>query len=431
MDLTRLRAAAAARGNVVAGSVWESRIRLDEVRGGVKVFNGDDGNAECGLPAASASPVSGGSGRRKTWKSDEGFNSILIAEEKPESSSSGDEQSRKSPIPARRLRSNGSPIKPGEKTERNPMRKKTDQSRKSAVGLTKPSTNGTGKTPPEKNECREKAISSPPSQDFFDAFDEEIEKESFDVKEINLPERKKIAAETFPRNKQILQRLVDLIMWRDISRSALVFGVGNLVIILCYFMKNMNISFISVISHMGLLYLAAIFVHSSIFGRRKGIDSDDEHYAIEEEEVIRFAKRLVPFVNQLLQNLKALFMGDPSATMKLGVTLFVLARWGSFITLWNVVKCGFIGVFTLPKLITHGEQWLTLCGSSWKLCSHKKAVAVALFFIGWSFSSTLYRVWAVFFVFVSFQYYQEVKNGEVAPKNDSVSVSSSKLKRQY
>ena len=211
MDLTRLRAAAAARGNVVAGSVWESRIRLDEVRGGVKVFNGDDGNAECGLPAASASPVSGGSGRRKTWKSDEGFNSILIAEEKPESSSSGDEQSRKSPIPARRLRSNGSPIKPGEKTERNPTRKKSEQSRKSAVGLTKPSTNATGKTPPEKNECREKAISSTPSQDFFDAFDEEIEKESFDVKEINLPERKKIAAETFPRNKQNLQRLSEKI----------------------------------------------------------------------------------------------------------------------------------------------------------------------------------------------------------------------------
>ena len=32
--------------------------------------------------------------------------------------------------------------------------------------------------------------------------------------------------------------------------------------------------------------------------------------------MIRFAKRLVPFVNQLLLNLKALFMGDPSATMK-------------------------------------------------------------------------------------------------------------------
>lgn len=218
MDFSRRRAAA--RGNVVAGSVWESRIRLDEVRGGIRVFNGDDGNAECGAPAAAVVVGSGGA-RRKTWKSDEGFNSILIAEEKPESPSSGDEQNnRKSPIPARRLRSNGSPIKPvqisSEKTERNSARKKTEQSRKTTIGITKPPTNGIGKNSPEKNlkefnECKEKVISSAPPQDFFDAFEEEeeeeIEKESFDVKEINLPERKKIAEKTFPGNKQKLQTL--------------------------------------------------------------------------------------------------------------------------------------------------------------------------------------------------------------------------------
>ena len=218
----------AAKGNVVAGSVWESRIRFDEVRGGIKVFNGDDENVECGIPTTAASA---GSGRRKTWKSDEGFNPILIAEEKPESSpSSGDEQSRKSPTPSRRLRSNSSPNKPvqvsGEKIERNSTRKKTDQSRKSAVGLTKPPTNGIGKTSSEKsfkesNECREKVISSSTSQDFFDAFEEEIEKESFDVKEINLPERKKIIAQTFPGNKQKLQTLSKKSFLHSISQISM------------------------------------------------------------------------------------------------------------------------------------------------------------------------------------------------------------------
>ncbi|XP_022143230.1 reticulon-like protein B21 isoform X2 [Momordica charantia] len=362
MDLSRRRAAA--RGSVVAGSVWESRIRFDEVRGGIRVFNGDDGNGECGVPAAVPGGVGGGA-RRKTWKSEEGFNSILIAEEKPdESPSSGDEQNRKSPILARKLRSNGSPpIKPiqvsGERTEKNSARKKTDQTRKSAGG-TRPA-NGIGKNSPEKNfeefnECKEKLISSAP-QLFFDAHEKEeeaeIEKKSFDVKEINLPERKKIAAETFPGNKQKLQTLMDLIMWRDFSRSALVFGAGNFIIILSFFIKDINISFISVISHLGLLFLAAIFLHRSIFGRRKEIGGVDENYVVGEEEMIRFAKRLVPCVNELLQNLKALFRGDPSATMKLAVLLFVLAKWGKFITLWNVVKCGFFALFTLPKLITH------------------------------------------------------------------------------
>ena len=191
MDLSRRRAAVA-RGNVVAGSVWESRIRFDEVRGGIRVFNGDDETAECRVPAATV-----GSARRKTWKSDEGFNSIQIAEEKPESPSSGDEQNRKTPIPSRRLRSNNSPNKPVRIPERNSTRKKTDQSRKSAVGITKPptNTNGIRKISPEKT------VSSPPPQDFFDAF-EEIKKESFDVKEINFP-----AQEIFPGNKQKLQRL--------------------------------------------------------------------------------------------------------------------------------------------------------------------------------------------------------------------------------
>lgn len=214
MDLSRRRAATT-KANVVAGSVWESRIRFDEGRGGVRVFNGDDGNVECGVPSAT---VSGGSARRKTWKADEGFNAILIAEEKPESPSSGDEQNRKSPTPARRLRFNSSPTKPvqisGEKTERNIARKKTDQSRKSAVGISKVAANGIGKNPPEKNlkglnECKEKVISSAQSQDFFDAFEdeEEIKKENFDVKEINLPERKKFVEKTSPGNKQKLETL--------------------------------------------------------------------------------------------------------------------------------------------------------------------------------------------------------------------------------
>ncbi|XP_022965768.1 reticulon-like protein B21 [Cucurbita maxima] len=413
MDLSRRRAAVA-RGNVVAGSVWESRIRFDEVRGGIRVFNGDDETAECRVPAATV-----GSARRKTWKSDESFNSIQIAEEKPESPSSGDEPNRKTPIPSRRLRSNNSPNKPVRITERNSTRKKTDQPRKSAVGITKPpmNTNGIRKISPEKT------VSSPPPQDFFDAF-EEIKNESFDVKEINFP-----GQEIFPGNKQKLQRLMDLIMWREFSRSAMAFGAGNLVIALSYFIKNMNISFISMISHMGLVYLAAIFVHSSIFsrGNGKGIDSDDEHCVVE-EEVIRLVKGFVPFVNELLQNLKPLFHGDPSATMKMGLLLFVLAKWGSFITFWNILQCGFVAVFTLPKLFTHGEHWLRLCESSWQLSSHKKGMIVAIFLMVWNFSSILYRVWAAFIAFVSFRYYQEslgrdgwLKNGEAARHNDTVS----------
>ncbi|KAJ7955626.1 Reticulon-like protein [Quillaja saponaria] len=288
-----------------------------------------------------------------------------------------------------------------------------------------------------------------------------IEKISFDIKEINIPEPKKVVNEVkkfhqinenpvpipltvkqsppvkrhsriyqnfsksnpipearqyrnFPQTQNKLQSLVDLIMWRDVSRSAFVFGIGAFVIISSSYAEDINVSFISVISYLGLAYLAAIFLYRSLICRG-AIDVDDTRYVVGEQEAIWVLKLFLPYLNEFLSKLRALFSGDPSTTMKLAVLLFVLARCGSSITIWKMAKFGFFGIFTVPKvcssysaqLTAYAKFWFRRFKDAWDSCYNKKAVAIAIFTLVWNLSSIVARIWAVFMMFVAVRYYQQ------------------------
>ncbi|KAI4344274.1 hypothetical protein L6164_011520 [Bauhinia variegata] len=219
---------------------------------------------------------------------------------------------------------------------------------------------------------------------------------------------------TFPQTQSKLQSLVDLIMWRDISRSAFVFGIGTFIIISSSYAQDINVSFISVISYLGLVYLAVIFLYRSIICRGF-IDVDDTSYVLGEEEAIWVLRLILPYLNELLAKLRALFSGDPGTTIKLALLLFALARCGSSITIWKMAKFGFFGVFTLPKvcssystqLTAYGNFWVRRFRDAWHSCSHKKAVALSIFGLVWNLSSVVARIWAVFLLFVAFKYYQQ------------------------
>lgn len=211
-----------------------------------------------------------------------------------------------------------------------------------------------------------------------------------------------------------LQNLVDLVMWRDVSKSAFVFGIGTFIIISSAYTTDLNISFISVISYLGLIYLAVIFLYRTIICRGV-IDIDDSSYVLGEEEAIWLLKLILPYLNEFLLKLKALFSGDPTTTMKLAVLLFVLARCGSSITIWKMIKLGFFGVFIVPKvcssystqLAAYGKFWIGRFRDAWDSCSHKKAVAVGIFTLVWNLSSMVARIWAAFMLFVALRYYQQ------------------------
>lgn len=216
-----------------------------------------------------------------------------------------------------------------------------------------------------------------------------------------------------------LQSLADLIMWRDVSRTAFVFGMGSFAIISSSYTKDLNISCISVISYLGLVYLAVSFMFRSLITRGNvDMDSTNEEYVVGEEEAVWVIKLVLPYVNEFLSKLRTLFSGDPATTMKLAVVLFILARCGSSITIWKMAKLGFFGVFMLPKLISsysshlaaYGGFWIGRLGDGWEWCGagHKKAVAFGTFSLVWNLSSVVARIWALFLLFVAFRYYYQI-----------------------
>ncbi|KAL3362599.1 hypothetical protein AABB24_012085 [Solanum stoloniferum] len=216
-----------------------------------------------------------------------------------------------------------------------------------------------------------------------------------------------------PRQHSNLESLVDLIMWTDASKSALIFGIGTFFIISSSYTKDLNISFISVISYLGLVYLATIFLFRSLRGANDIGESSE--YVLGEEEAMWILKLILPCINECLMKIRALFSGDPATTMKMAVLLFIFARCGSSITIWKMSKLGFFGVFIVPKvcssystqLTAYGTFWIRRFRDAWESCTHKKAVAFAIFTLIWNLSSISARIWAVFMLYVGFRYYQQ------------------------
>ncbi|WMV60224.1 hypothetical protein MTR67_053609 [Solanum verrucosum] len=217
------------------------------------------------------------------------------------------------------------------------------------------------------------------------------------------------------RQHSKLQSLVDLVMWRNVSKSALVFGIGTFVIISSSYTQDLNISFLSALAYLGLIYLAAIFLFRSLIHRGAIDIGESSECVVGEEEALWILKLILPLINEFLLKIRALFSGDPSTTMKMAVLLFLLAKFGSYITIWKLYKLGFFGVFIIPKvcssystqLTSHGTFFIRYIRDAWESCTHKKAIGFAIFTLVWNFSSIIARIWAVFMLYVGFRYYQQ------------------------
>ncbi|VAH59382.1 unnamed protein product [Triticum turgidum subsp. durum] len=218
-----------------------------------------------------------------------------------------------------------------------------------------------------------------------------------------------------------MQNIVDLVMWRDVSKSAFVFGFGTFSLISCSYAKDLNFNTITAASYLGLVYLGLRFLSKSLLNRGESVECDDEtnnersHYLVGEEDAVWLLRLVLPYVNEVLLNLRSLFSGEPATTMKLALLLFAMARCGNFVTLWTLAKLVFFGIFTIPKvcssystqLARYGKFWLERFRDAWESCSHKKAVVAAVFTLVWNVSSTVARVWAVFMLVVAMKCYQQ------------------------
>lgn len=90
MDVTRRRAKSGGGGVVAAGSVWETRMKSDEVKGGIKVFNGEERSNNNDSKNLDENQnvddkkviLKRGQAKRKTWKSESFEGPIQIAKGK-------------------------------------------------------------------------------------------------------------------------------------------------------------------------------------------------------------------------------------------------------------------------------------------------------------------------------------------------------------
>lgn len=433
------------KGSVVAGSVWETRIKSDQVKGGFKVFNAnhDDDDDESGNNQKLNGV--GVSGKRKTWKThDESFQGFFeksqnfqIAKPKTEEQSAVVDGIKKTtPVQVKKGRSQAifrEINKSVDGIERNPVHMKKTRSQLSKrsadvieagerieLGTNKvwvlgdqKSGNGVSIEENEKIGSEVLADDDDDDEEFYEPEEEEPNRVANEFKKLPEEKPRKVVNEVkktsqfhnktlqfsstvnnqqpppvvkratsvytttkptkspysfndyhyqnFPQVHNKLQNLADIVMWRNISKSALIFGMGTFIIILSSYTQDLNISCISVICYLGLVYLAAIFLYRSIICRGV-VDIDESSYVVGEEEAVWLLKLVLPSLNEFLLKVRALFTGDPGTTMKLAVLLFVLARCGSYITIWKMAKLGFIGVFTVPKVYSSYSYQLTTYG---------------------------------------------------------------------
>lgn len=222
------------------------------------------------------------------------------------------------------------------------------------------------------------------------------------------------------RSHARMQNIVNLVMWRDVSKSALVFGLGTFFLISSSYAKDLKFNTITAASYGGLMYLALRFLRKSILTRGDIAECDDEGngercYLLGEDEAVWLLRLVLPYINEVLLNLRSFFSGEPATTMKLALLLFAMARCGNFVTLWTLAKLVFFGVFIIPKvcssystqLARYCKFWLERSRDAWESCSHKKAVVAGVFMLVWNVSSTVVRVWAVFMLVVAIKCYQQ------------------------
>ncbi|KAK9100225.1 hypothetical protein Scep_023655 [Stephania cephalantha] len=447
-----------APGNVVAGSVWESRIKLDEVKGGIKVFNGEHkSSSEEEEPQFVKT--------RKTWKPDpvEVIGEILLVQamnsRSDEPSIGSVDEIEKTPIHVQTNRSHIDELFADKSISTTTFSDGEDDSEMEKKSFNDKEVDVAGMKLKKKNNLgNEKPM----------PISATVKKQSVDVSEVK---PKRVVKETRKLNNQVhektipisanvkktqihsvpkvlvhpdlkkpssvseeiwrspdapkkFQKIVDLIMWRDLFKSAFVFGLGVLTIILTYCAEFLNFSFISAVSYMGLVYVAAVFVYKSILCRGvKCLDDSGRIDWVKEEEAIWFSKLIVPNLNEFAWTLSDLFSGNPVTTMKLAVVLFVFAQCGSTITFGAMIKLGFIGVFTVPKLYSlysESVKLLVECfWNDWDACSYKKPLLGLLFILLWCISTIVARFWAVFMLIVSIRYYQSSLSDEQVGKENA------------
>ncbi|OAY34012.1 reticulon-like protein B17 [Manihot esculenta] len=200
--------------------------------------------------------------------------------------------------------------------------------------------------------------------------------------------------------------IYDLIMWKDVAKSSLWFGLGCLCFLSSCFAKGISFSIFSAISQLGLLFLGASFISNSICPRNNM--EKRCNFKLKEEDILKLGRLILPPANLAISKTRELFSGEPSMTLKVIPFLLLGAEYGHLVTLWRLCAIGFFIGFTMPKLYSRYSNQIdqkvdfTKCRvmEAWEACSHKKIVAASAVTAFWNMSSVKTRIFAAFIFLV-------------------------------
>ncbi|XP_044959641.1 reticulon-like protein B17 isoform X2 [Hordeum vulgare subsp. vulgare] len=207
------------------------------------------------------------------------------------------------------------------------------------------------------------------------------------------------------------KRVVDLMMWKNVGRSAFWFGSGSMLFLSSSLSRDVNFSPIKILCHFGVVTLVLAFFKDSI-PRRQNTEQV-KSFQLTEEDVLRIGRAVLPIANSLISMSRVIFSGDPSMTLKVLPILLFGAKYGHLLTVWRLLATGFFGCFTLPRLYScyssHIHEKVEGLNArilnAWKSCPRKKLVAAAAVTTFWNLVSVKTRVMTAFVSAVALRYH--------------------------
>uniref|UniRef100_A0ACD6AFC9 Uncharacterized protein n=1 Tax=Avena sativa TaxID=4498 RepID=A0ACD6AFC9_AVESA len=207
------------------------------------------------------------------------------------------------------------------------------------------------------------------------------------------------------------ERVVELVMWKNVGRSAFWFGSGSMIFFSSSFSRDIEFSPVKILCNFGVVTLGLAFFKDSITQRQN--TERVRKFKLTEEDMLRVAQAVLPIANSLVSMARVIFSDDPSMTLKVLPVLLFGAKYGHLLTLWRLLATGFFGSFTLPRLYScysnHIHEKVEGLNvrilNAWKSCPRKKLVAAAAATTLWNVLSVKTRVLAAFVSVVALRCY--------------------------
>ncbi|XP_053643975.2 reticulon-2 isoform X2 [Cherax quadricarinatus] len=214
-------------------------------------------------------------------------------------------------------------------------------------------------TPPPRQPPREptppRKMSPPPMQ-----VQEEVT--SAPLQEANITQGKiyKVSDST-RKSLAVFNPLVDLIYWRDLKKTAVVFGAFlALLISLAY------VSFISVVSYTSLIVLTVTIIYRVYKNIMQAIQKSQDGHPFKslleldtdlpQEKARDFSDAFVNWFNPVFSEIKRLFLvEDLVDSVKFGCLLWCLTYVGSWFNGLTLVTLAVVALFTLPKVYEQNQ----------------------------------------------------------------------------